>query len=113
MGMAPYHYRFLECFVPATHKYRISGTYCHDPSHCTIHTVSKADRTILVVIDLSKKLETLPFPVGTIHGATPTMHLGPTCQHYNVSMRMQDTGAQRVDTTPPQRVDSPEPQRVN
>ena len=59
-GMAPHHYCLLNCCVPATRGYRILGTYYLNSAHWTMPTVSEADCTVLVTIDLLKKLETMP-----------------------------------------------------
>ena len=47
MGRARHHYCLLEFYVPNTRRYRISGTFCLNPTHWKLPVISEQDKTVV------------------------------------------------------------------
>ena len=58
VSMCKEHYRLLEFWIDKTKSCRTSGTYRIYPAHCTIPTISEADKTIIAATELVKELNT-------------------------------------------------------
>ena len=54
VGRTPHHYCLLEFYIPATRRYRRSGTYRLYSQHCRMPTISEADCTLETAADLVK-----------------------------------------------------------
>merc|ERR1711938_83511 len=52
VGPAMHHYRNQTFFIPATRRYRTTGTRELYPAHCQVPTISEADRTLLAAQEL-------------------------------------------------------------
>ena len=56
VGPASNHYCCLEFYIPATHRFRFSDTWCLYPSHCQIPILSEHDKTLRVAGGIFAKL---------------------------------------------------------
>ena len=57
VGRAPHPYRLLEFYIPATRRYRLSGTYRLYPQHYCMPTITEEDKTIEPATELSESMK--------------------------------------------------------
>ena len=112
VGRCPLHYRLLEFFNPKTRAYLKIGTYKLYPQHRKVPSIIKADRTLLVAVEMLKKLQ-----IATSKQATEKMQHNQALQQLNEILRQgeppQRVGAnQAAARSPctPQRVQAPQQQ---
>ena len=58
LGPAMKHYRCGRYFIPSTRAVRIASTTKHFPTHCSVPTISEADRTLLAAAELINIIDT-------------------------------------------------------
>ena len=52
VGKARHHYRLLNFYVPTTRGYRITGTFCLDPTHWKVPKISEQYETVVAAAEL-------------------------------------------------------------